>query len=126
MFTNNEHVKSGLISGIQWDMAMAFISSKPRLDGTNKTYDVTKSDSSRHVSGDVTVAGNNEADRVCNIYDLEGNAYEYVAEKNTYVTFYPFVSRGGRYSSSNSASYRGYNRGDTYSDNSFRLALYVK
>ena len=62
-------------------MTMAFISSKPRLDGTNKTYDVTKSDSSRHVGSNVTIAGNNEADKVCNIYDLEGNAYEYVAEK---------------------------------------------
>ena len=72
MFTSNTHVKSALISGIQWDMTMAFISSKPRLDGTNKTYDVTKSDSSRHVSGGVTIAGNNEADKVCNIYDLEG------------------------------------------------------
>ena len=62
-------------------MTMAFISSKPRLDGTNKTYDVTKSDSSGHVGSSVTIAGNNEADKVCNIYDLEGNAYEYVAEK---------------------------------------------
>ncbi len=72
MYASNTHVKSALISGIQWDMTMAFISSKPRLDGTNKTYDVKKSDSSRHVSGGVTIAGNNEADKVCNIYNLEG------------------------------------------------------
>ena len=126
MFTNNEHVKSGLISGIQWDMTMAFISSKPRLDGTNKTYDVKKSDSSRHVSGGVTIAGNNEADRVCNIYDLEGNAREYVAEKNTYDTSVPFVGRGGTFGSSNSASYRCSSYGVAFSDGSIRLALYVE
>ena len=125
MFTSNTHVKSALMSGIQWDMTMAFISSKPRLDGTNKTYDVTKGDSSRHVSGGVTIAGNNEADRVCNIYDLEGNAYEYVAEKSTYNTSSPIVTRGGYCRSSYSASNRGNNNGYAYSSVSFRLALYV-
>ncbi len=127
MFKSNTHVKSGLISGIQWDMTMAFISSKPRVDGTNKTYDVTKTDSSRHVGGSrVTIAGNNEADKVCNIYDLEGNAYEYVAEKNTYDTSLPFVVRGGGYSTSNSASNRSRYNGSASSSGSFRLALYVE
>ena len=53
---------------------MAFISCNSRLDGTNKTYDVKKSDSSRHLSRGVAIAGNEEADRVCNIFDLDGNA----------------------------------------------------
>ena len=126
MYASNTHVKSALISGIQWDMTMLFISSKPRVDGTNKTYDVTKVDSSRHVGSSVTIAGNNEADRVCNIYDLEGNANEYVAEKNTYRTNSPFVRRGGSYDYGSSASYRNYGTGDAYSVFSFRLTLYVK
>ena len=125
MYASNTHVKSALISGIQWDMTMAFISSKPRLDGTNKTYDVTKADSSRHVSGGVKIAGNNEADKVCNIYDLEGNAQEYVAEKTTYRTDAPFVLRGGYYYSY-SASNRSNNDGIAHSGCSFHLALYVK
>ncbi len=125
MYASNTHVKSALISGIQWDMTMAFISSKPRLDGTNKTYNVTKTDSSRHVGSRVTVAGNNEADRVCNIYDLEGSACEYVAEKNTYNTDIPFVFRGGSCISSYSASNRGNDYGRANSNYSFRLALYV-
>ena len=95
MYASDTHVKSGLISGIQWDMTMAFISSKPRVDGTNKTYDVTKADSSRHVSEEVTRTGNNEADKVCNIYDLEGNAWEYVAEKTTASPSASFAVRGG-------------------------------
>ena len=108
-------------------MTMAFISSKPRVDGTNKTYDVTKTDSSRHVGGSrVTIAGNNEADKVCNIYDLEGNAYEYVAEKNTCYTSTPFVSRGGYFDISKSASYRDSRTGYAYTSNSFRLVLYVE
>ena len=126
MYASNTHVKSGLISGIQWDVTIAFISSKPRLDGTNKTYDVMEADSSRHLSGGLTIVGNNEADRVCNIYDLEGNAREYVAEKNTYNTGNPFVSRGGYYDGNYSASSRGYINGSANSRNSFRLVLYVE
>ena len=79
MFTDNSNVKSALISGIQWDMTMGFINGK--MDGMGKTYDVTNVDSGRHIGSSVTISGNNEADKVCNIYDLEGNAYEYVAEK---------------------------------------------
>ncbi len=126
MYTSNTHVKSALISGIQWDMTMLFISSKPRVDGTNKTYDVTKVDSSRHVGSSVTIAGNNEADRVCNIYDLEGNAWEYVAEKNTYSSKYPFVARGGRYFTNYSASGRNDTDGSNSFNHSFRLVLYVR
>ena len=106
-------------------MAMAFISSKPRLDGTNKTYDVTKSDSSRHVGSNVTIAGKNEADKVCNIYDLEGNAREFVAEKNTYNIDYPFAIRGGVSYYGYTASYRDNSNGVPGSHTSFHLALYV-
>ena len=126
MYASNTHVKSALISGIQWDMTMAFISSKPRLDGTNKTYDVKKSDSSRHVSGGVTIAGNNEADKVCNIYDLEGNVWEYVAEKNISSTNGPFDSRGGSYNISISASSRYSSDCNASRSRSFRLVLYVE
>ena len=126
MYASNTHVKSALLSGIQWDMTMAFISSKPRVDGTNKTYDVTKADTSRHISGGLTIAGKNEADKVCNIYDLEGNAWEYVAEKNTYSSKYPFVARGGRYFTNYSASGRNDTDGSNSFNHSFRLVLYVR
>ncbi len=125
MYASNTHVKSALLSGIQWDMTMAFISSKPRVDGTNKTYDVTKADTSRHISGGLTIAGKNEADKVCNIYDLEGNAREFVAEKNTYNIDSPFVLRGGIYYYSYTASYRDNSNGVAGSHTSFHLALYV-
>ncbi|MCI8636478.1 MAG: hypothetical protein HFJ36_01210, partial [Clostridia bacterium] len=127
MFTKNTHVKSALISGIQWDMVMKFISSKPRTDGTNNPYDVTVFDSRRHIGNTVVEAGNNEADKVCNIYDLEGNAWEYIAEKNTYYTGVPFVPRSGSYTEFHTrpVSERFLSNGSAYGDGSFRLMLYV-
>lgn len=59
-----------------------------------ETYDVRTYDANRH-KGSKTTAGKNEYDKVQNIYDLEGNCYEYVAEKNN--SSAPFVVRGGSY-----------------------------
>jgi len=79
---NTTNVKSALISGIQWDVVMETINGK--LDGNGQPYDVTKASdtelSDRHVS--IAKTGQNVADKVYNIYDLEGNFYEYVAEKS--------------------------------------------
>ena len=121
----NENVKSALCSGIQWDMTMAFVNGKQ--DGssdTDKTYNVTQSKESRH-TGLEAPSGQNVADRVCNIFDLEGNYYEYVAEKSSYNDRGPFVHRGGYYYRSYSASYRNYHYGSAYSSHSFRFTLYV-
>ena len=129
IYIDNPHIKSALISGIQWDMTMAFISNKPRVDGTGKSYDVITYDSKRHkgTSVGIEVSGNNEADKVCNIYDLEGNAWEAIAEKNTYIGDRPFVYRGGSCDSqySYSASYRSYNGKTSHDYFSFRLVFYV-
>ena len=123
-FINNDNVKSALCSGIQWDMTMAFVNGKQ--DGTNNnTFDVT-------VNGDrggslLAASGQHVADRVCNIFDLEENYYEYVAEMSSFNTGIPFVARGGYSSISNTppASSRVYGTGiaDTYL--SFRFVLYV-
>ena len=106
-------------------MTMAFVNGKQ--DGssdTDKTYNVTQSKASRH-KGLKAPSGQNVADRVCNIFDLEGNYYEYVAEKNSYNAYSPFVLRGGYYNVSSSASYRNFSYGNAYSDVSFRFTLYV-
>lgn len=108
-------------------MVMKFISSKPRTDGTNNTYDVTVFDSRRHIGNTVVEAGNNEADKVCNIYDLKGNAWELTAEKNTYSPNDPFVGRGGLCDSQfiRPVSYRGCTSSIPGNASSFRLMLYV-
>ena len=87
---SSTNVKSAMCSGIQWDMVMKFVDGK--TDGNGNTYDVRTVNSTRHANGD-TNTGKNVADKVQNIYDLEGNCYEYVAEKNN--TSFPFVLRGG-------------------------------
>lgn len=67
-FINNEHVKSGLITGIQWDVTMAFVNDK--IDGTENVYDVETFSSERHLGSGGT-SGQNEADKVCNIESIE-------------------------------------------------------
>lgn len=79
-FVNNSNVKSGLCTGIQWDMTMEFVDGKN--DGTGEIFDVSSRGSSSRRIGILSRSGQNETDKVCNIYDLEGNCYEYVAERN--------------------------------------------
>ena len=122
--TFKNRVKSGLLTGIQWDVTMAFINGKS--DGEGNLYDVTTPSSNRHTGGGVTT-GQNKADRVCNIYDLEGNYWEYIAEKNTYLDSSPFVYRGGHFHTDDtySTSRRVNSIGVAGSGISFRLVLYV-
>ena len=104
-------------------MVMKFVDGK--TDGNGNTYDVRTVNSTRH-TGSKTEAGKNLADKVQNIYDLEGNCYQYVAEKNN--TSYPFVCRGGGYGiySFSRASERISGTGDASSGLPFRSALYIK
>ena len=120
-FINNENVKSALCSGIQWDMTMKFISEN------DKNFDVTLANPNRHMGSQVAISGNNSEDKACNIYDLEGNAREFVAERNTYNESYSFNHRGYYWFSGDisPASYRYAISGDGYKDISFRFVLYV-
>ena len=124
---SSQYVKSAMCSGIQWDRVMKFVDGK--IDGNGNAYDVRTYNDARHKGSSVGVekSGNNIADKVQNIYDLEGNCFEYVAEKNN--TSAPFVIRGGDYSDYNSyyrASIRNSVGGSAYSHGSFRSALYIK
>ena len=102
-------------------MTMAFVNGKQ--DGAGNTIDVTVN-KDRGGSSPAS-SGQHSADRVCNIFDLEGNYYEYVAEKDPYDNNFSFVYRGGDYNASLSASYRDDLDGYAYSSNSFRFTLYV-
>ena len=124
-FINNENVKSALCSGIQWDVTMSFITEN------DKEYDVTISDNNRH-TGVLAASGTNLSDKVCNIYDLEGNCREFVAEKTSYHNDGRiFVDRGGEGIKDdstvdyNSASNRGAYFGRESGWKTFRFVLYV-
>ena len=119
---NSNYVKSAMCSGIQWDMVMKFVDGK--TDGNkNNTYDVRAYNSTRHTAIQAN-AGKNVADKVQNIYDLEGNCHEYVAEKNNSSIVY----RGGDNikDSDVRASIRFSIGGNAYSNFTFRSALYIK
>ena len=124
---SSTNVKSAMCSGIQWDMVMKFVDGK--TDGNGNAYDVRTANSNRHKGENIgaEVTGKNIADKVQNIYDLEGNCIEYVAEKNNASS--PFVYRGGSYDYGygySRASKRGSSSGSAGSNLTFRPVLYVK
>lgn len=87
---NNKNVKSAMCTGIQWDILMKFIDGKN--DGMGNKYNIRESNTKRHKENSVEQTGNNLNDKVQNLYDLEGNCYEYVAEKNNSTN--PYIARG--------------------------------
>ena len=95
-----------------------------KQDGKGNTYDVTTDSLARRTHSKAT-SGQNEADRVCNIYDLEGNCFECVAEKNSKYTGAPFVYRGGNFVNAVPASYRNSRNDNGNPYDSFRFTLYV-
>ena len=119
----NPNVRSAMCSGIQWDMIMKFVNKEK--DGTGNVYDVRKYNENRH-SGIIEISGNNLTDKVQNIYDLEGNAWEFVAEKNT--TRFPWNTRGGMYSNYedyNCASICCVSTGNANASVTVRLVMYI-
>ena len=119
---NNVYVKSAMCSGIQWDMLMKFVDGK--TDSKGNVYNVRKQDSNRHI-GNKAKSGQNLADRVQNIYDIEGNCIEYTAEKNNNSD--PIVFRGGNSSKSSFAisSMRNGSTGKSDINTTFRPVLYI-
>ncbi len=120
---NSAYAKSAMCSGIQWDMVMKFVDGKK--DGDGDTYNVRTAKYARH-SESKKNSGNNIADKVQNIYDLEGDWWEYIAEKNN--TKYPVVYRGGysSYDVYGRASQRGSSNGMAIFSKTFRPVLYIK
>lgn len=115
----NENVKSALCSGIQWDMVMSTVNGK---DG----YNVEEMNEERHL-GEKRKTGQNPKDKVYNIYDLEGNAAEYVAEKISSFSA-QYSLRGGNWRTEKfPASKRSRaTEGMSLDTDSFRCVLYVK
>ena len=121
---SSPYVKSAMCSGIQWDLVMKFVDGK--TDGNGSIYDVRTYNPDRR-TGNRAKTGENLADKVQNIYDLEGNCWEYVAEKNNASA--PFILRGGTYDRGSTirASERAGSSAE-YANNytTFRTVLYIK
>ena len=117
---SSSYVKSAMCSGIQWDVIMKFVDGKnDASNNEDNKFDVKISNSNRHL-GFLAKTGRNLADKVQNIYDLEGNSVEYVAEKN-YLG--DPIYRGGYYGAIGMSSSRFSGTGG---GGAFRIALYIK
>ena len=121
--TNSSNYYSDLINSYAWDTAIVFIQAYEDSSYASKNY-----------STSYTTTGTNP-DKVCNIYDMSGNALEWSTETSTYSyrnKGYPCTLRGGLYDAYHSiATYFSSNRYNITADGrgasySFRLTLYVK
>ena len=103
-------------------MVMKFVDRKQ--DAKGNTFNVKVNEPKRH-TGSKTNSGKNDNDKVQNIYDLEGNNSEYVAEKNN--TKDSYISRGGVEvpNSFNVASLRSSLNGNAIINVGFRVTLYI-
>ena len=123
---SSTYVKSAMCSGIQWDMAMKFIDGK--TDGENNIYYVKVFNPNRHRPSGKEKCGKNIADKVQNIYDLEGNCVEYIAEKNNVDSNKFYMYRGGFHSRTavgHKSSIRAASEGNASDGSTFRTVLYV-
>ena len=121
--TNNS-VQSSMIWGSQYDAILNWIISSNSTDKEK----VIKSGNAPHDLNNIYESGTQKNDKINNIYDLEGNLYEWTLEANT-SDFR--VLRGGDYSHSYSPSFR--TTDNPYSDDiskvsyyGSRLTLYIK
>jgi hypothetical protein len=126
---NTAEVKSGLVTGTQWDTVLRWISndSGPNVIDSRAWGNYADAVAPANVSGfgTIQVTGYSENWKAKNIYDMAGNTREWINE--IYSTYRVYI---GGYSSSSgsgsSAAYRGYNpptAGNAVT--SFRAVLYV-
>lgn len=125
-----ENVKSALCSGIQWDMVMKFVNGK--YDGKLQKFLVETADENNRHTGNKQKTGSNSADNVSNIYDLESNFKEWVAEKQSFNQENPYLTRGGDTQTditdtiTQSASYRSIESDGRANEwSTFRVVLYL-
>ena len=104
---------------------MTFVNGKDDGGNPSQKFYTTTVEDSRHTGGSASISGQNEADKVANIYDLEGNATEYVAEKIESGTIIFNIRRGGANNNNEYAAYRRSHNGGAYANLSFRFVLYV-
>ena len=125
-YTNEANsVQSEMIWGCQYDAMMKFILTTPDASHVTAKTNVSHDLSDIYQTGGTNYIGSiTYNDKAANIYDLEGNVYEWTQE--VYDTNCR-VYRGGGYEVSDSPGVRYYNYPwSPYSGVGCRLALYIK
>ena len=129
LYENSTNVRSGIVTGTEWDIVMKWVeNSEISVTDSTSWGNYINSITPANVTGygEKQVTGYSEYWKAKNIYDLAGNTFEWTGE------FYDVarsVTRGGYYlvdGSDYPASYRyGNDSSDTSAGISFRLVLYV-
>ncbi len=93
MACRNDRLKTRMIWGCQYDQVIKFIGEKAQVE--HEDWNLTTSPA---------LSGQNESDKMKNIYDLEGNFSEYTLEAD--ITYDNRIIRGGSYEGKRTASSR--------------------
>ena len=124
---SNSNFESDLMNSYAWDTAIIFLQ---KFDNRENKTETTKS-YSRQNSLNTTLAtqGTNKLstqDKICNIFDLASNTFEWTTEASSIAT-YPCVQRGGRYDDSYGYTSIRNNHSTIYSYDvsAFRPLLYL-
>ena len=128
MYGEDKKFTSDLINSYAWDTAIAFLQTFDNRADKTMIY-------SRQTSlnaGSVAPQGTNNLtdlamqDKICNIWDMASNDFEWTTESSSYPP-YPCVTRGGGYLSNNYyTSFRNYHAlSNTAISDTFRLTLYL-
>ena len=126
---NDKTFTSDLINSYAWDTAIVYLQEfDNRETDRTKPYSIQGSLNTGSVAerGTNNLTDINQQDKICNIWDMASNDFEWTTETST-ISNSPCVVRGGGYGGSSSfTSYRS-GGGTTYAydDYSFRLALYL-
>ncbi len=116
-------VSSDLVNSYAWDTAIVFI----------QKYSENENYANEHSKNTENLANTGEredstTDKVCNIYDMASNCYEWTTENSSYTKensyANPCVYRGGN-DSSNCTSTRNYSTNSGYNGRTFRPILYI-
>ena len=123
--------ESDLMNSYAWDTATLFLQTIDNRT-TDKTKKYSRQNSLNTFSDRLATQGTNKLDsskqdKICNVYDMASNCWEWSTETCSYSSRFPCTIRGGSYSYSGCyPSSRG-NQSTTYSNSttSFRPILYL-
>ena len=90
MYSGDSYVESDLINSYAWDTAIVYIQTMGNTNYANANRDTTGNKSLKNTG--------ETGDKVCKIFDMAGNCFEWTTEYSTYIYdshTYPCTYRGG-------------------------------
>lgn len=121
MYEENENFETDLINGYAWDTATLFLQEyDDRINKTLLYASQNRTEKSFKIKG-------TDADKVCNVYDMAGNCFEWSTETNNNLPNSPCVVRGGVYFQDGAyTAFREGSANTTSETMGFRPIIYIK